>query len=235
MLLSLSHGWECIHAESVVLLWEHIEDTDAALGSPSSHAKPPLPTLGSVCADIRCWDGVMQAHTCLLCLPQACPATLFSLAFATKVARYVVSGWLVTGVLKDCKMKFKIQNWASCNSSLPICKCIKWWHKRRQRILITWVAEHIWNCTWKNLGPELDGIMMCFNCGALTRTRQQNNKCSGKCPAMTCQMLKMTRNKKSAYIFPDVGRCPICHIKTGYLCIYPCHTYSSCLFFGLFF
>lgn len=170
MLLSLSHRWECILAENMVLLWEYIEDTDAALGSPSSHTNPPLPTLGSVCVDVRCWDRVMKAHTCLLHLLQACPATLFSLVFVTKVARYI-SLWLVTGILKDCKMKFKIQNWASCNFSLPICKWIKWWCKPGQRILITWVAEHIWNCMWKNLGRELDGIMMCFNCVALTRTR----------------------------------------------------------------
>lgn len=54
MLLSLSHRWECIHAESVVLLWEHIQDTDAALGSLSSHAILSLPTLGSICMDVRC-------------------------------------------------------------------------------------------------------------------------------------------------------------------------------------
>jgi len=56
MRLSFSHRWERTHAVSVVLLWEHIEDTDAALGSLSSHANPSLPILGPICMDVRCWD-----------------------------------------------------------------------------------------------------------------------------------------------------------------------------------
>lgn len=84
MLLSLSPRWECIHAESVVLLWEHIEDTDAALGSLSSHTNSSLPTLVSICMDGRCRDRVMQAHTCFLRLLQAYPATLSSLILCHK-------------------------------------------------------------------------------------------------------------------------------------------------------
>lgn len=156
-------------------MWKHIPDTDAALGSLSSHANASLPTLGSICMDGRCWDRVMQAHTGFLCLLQACPATFFSLVFATKVANYVFSGLLVVGVWEDCKMKLKIQNWAICNFSLPICKYIKWWCEPSQRMLITSLAENIWNCMWKKVGPELDGIMMCLNCGALFR--QSLNKC----------------------------------------------------------